>query len=353
MGVRPMPMDETDRLLWAAARGLQLHYDTPHQMICLDSCRRLEQACGPQAARAARACLVDYVESQPQLVRAAAGFVVQGPPDVPDDVEGMGSSLAEGKVLNAAFYALRLVGAGNYEALCRAALETASHEVDGLGHVFIYADSALRLAATASAEAQAEALLSLMEYLARKALHQAPELLEEKSGLPALIERAIERVGLLGHNAICARSLVLREGDVEGGRFEHARAQLARNIADSGDEFTPDRMRQLAAVPPDGPPQERLPTLTAAGDEEAVIGAVRGYVADGADFRDILDGLVLAFCRVDVRQPHYLIFPESVQFLAECMAPLHRELALVQLARMAAGAARQHGTRTPPEQGDR
>jgi len=348
-----MPTDDTDRLMWAAARGLQLHYDTPHQMICLDSCRRLERTCGQEAAGAARAYLADYVEAQPQLVRGTPGLSAEGPPDVPDDVEGMAISLAEGKVFNAVFYALRLAEAGGTEALCRTALQAASREVDGLGHVFIYTDSALRLAESCDAETRAEVLLPLMEYLARKALHAEPDLLKETSGLPALIKRAAERVGLLGHNVIYARSLVLREGDLEAGRFEHARAQLARNIADAEDEFTPDRMQQVTPLVPDGVPQVSLPELTAAGHEEAAMGAVRGYVAEGADVQDIVDGLVLAFCRIDVRQPHYLILPESVQLLSECMAPLHRELAFVQLARMAAGAARQYGTRVPPEQGGR
>ncbi len=174
-----------------------------------------------------------------------------------------------------------------------------------------------------------------------------PELLKEKRGLPALIERAVERVGLLGHNVIFARSLVLREGDVDGPRFEHARAQLARNVERSDDEFTSDRVQQVTALTPDSVPQVGLPHLVAAGDEETAVGAVRGYVAEGADVQDLIDGLVLAFCAVDVRQPHYLIFPESVQFLSECMAPRCRELALVQLARMACGAAREYGTSAP------
>ncbi len=55
MRTRPMPTNDTDGLLWTAARGLQLHYDTPHQMICLDSCLRLERAvrAGRGAARRA------------------------------------------------------------------------------------------------------------------------------------------------------------------------------------------------------------------------------------------------------------------------------------------------------------
>ncbi len=320
-------------------------------MICLDSCRRLEQSCGPEAARAARAYLTDYVDAQPQLVRTAAGLTTQGSPDVADDVKGMAESLSEGKVLNAAFYALRLANAGNLESLGRAALETASNEVDGLGHVFIYSDSALRLADAAPDETRAEVLLALMDFAARRALHETPELLKEKRGLPALIERAVERVGLLGHNVIFARSLVLREGDVDGPRFEHARAQLVRNVERSDDEFTSDRVQQVTALTPDSVPQVGLPHLVAAGDEETAVGAVRGYVAEGADVQDLIDGLVLAFCAVDVRQPHYLIFPESVQLLSECMSPRYRELALVQLARMACGAAREYGTRPVAEEG--
>lgn len=346
-----MPMDETDRLLWTAARGLQLHFDTPHQMIGLDSCRRLGQTCGPEAAEAARAYLADYVDSQPQLVRPAAGITAQGPPDVSDDVEGMCESLSEGKVLNATFYALRLAKAGHLEALGRAVLDTAANEVDGLGHVFIYTDSALRLADAAPDETQAETLLSLMDFVARRAHHETPELLQEKSGLPALIQRAVERVGLLGHNVIYARSLVLREGDVDGPRFEHALAQLARNVERSDDEFTPDQMKQVTPLTPDSVPQVGLPRLVAAGDEERAMGAVRGYVAEGADVQDLIEGLVLAFCAIDVRQPHYLIFPESVQLLSECMSPRYRELALARLARMACGAAREYGTKPPAEEG--
>jgi hypothetical protein len=347
-----MQASEPDRLL-PAAHGLQLHYDTPHQMICLDSCRRLARACKTQAGQALREYLADYIEGEPQLLRPAACLSAQGRPDAEDDIAGMRASLAEGKVFNATFYALHLSGPSSADALTGAALELAAREVDGLGHVFIYTDSALRLAAHCQAEVRAEILLSLMEFLSRKALHQETLLLQERSGLPALIARATERVGLLGHNIIYARSLVLREGDLDDGLLQHARAQLARNIDDSEDEFTAARLRKVAPLPPDGPPRLRLPPLAASGDEEAAMGAVRGYVAEGTDAQDIVDGLVLSFCQVDVRQPHYLIFPEAVLFLCDCMEAPQRELALAQLARMAADASRRYGVRDASAQGGR
>ncbi len=245
-----MSTSELDRLLRPAARGLQLHYDTPHQMICLDSCHRLELACGEGAATALRAYVTDYVEGQPQLVCLDGGVAALGKPDVKDEVDGMRRSLADGKAFNAAFYALELAGPGNVDALVRTALQIACREVDGLGHVFIYTDTALRLFSACHNGERTHVLLSLMEYLARKALREEPELLKEEDGLPALIGRAVERVGLLGHNVIFARSLVLREGDLDAERFEHALAQLARNIADSEDEFTIDRMQAVTPRPP-------------------------------------------------------------------------------------------------------
>jgi hypothetical protein len=270
-----------------------------------------------------------------------------GPAEAEDDVEGMRGSLAEGKVFNATFYAQRLLEAGRFDDLERAVLEVASREVDPLGHVFIYTDCSLRLMRSCAPEARPEILLNLMEYLSRKADPRAPRLSEEKAPLDELVRQAAERIGVLGHNLIYARSLRLRRDDLPAEAFARARAQLARNIARSDEPLTAEQLEQMGAMVPSGLHATVLPQLVARGDVTDAVAAVRGYLAEGAAPESLLDDLLMALCRVKMQQPHYLIFPESVLLLLADAEDPCWEPALAQIARMACRAAREHGMARP------
>jgi hypothetical protein len=135
------------KLLTPAAHAVQLHYATPHALIAHDAVLRLLPRCADNARDAILARHRRYVKRSPVLTRPAAAIIAEGQPDADTDVDGMLDSLAEHKVFNALFYALRLVAAGEIDRFERACLRLAARDVDRLGHVFIYTDAVLRLIA--------------------------------------------------------------------------------------------------------------------------------------------------------------------------------------------------------------
>ncbi len=336
----------TQQVLRKAAHALQLHFDTPHAMICFDAARRLRETCSAQAYDAACRKLLDYVNESDRLDHPAMPLTPAGEPDADDEVAGMRQSLAEHKVLNAAWYGQRLLDAGRHADLAQEALRLAAHEVDGLGHTFIFTETALRLMRDAADETTRSAiLLALMEYLSRKASVERPQLQWSGAGWRHLAQRACERVGLLGHNVIFARSLHLRRDDLPDDLFEHALAQLERNIDASEDEFTVDDLRSRSASEPAGRPEAVLGEFVASGDTELAVAAVRGFMSNGVGAPEVASALVTVLCRVDVTQSHYVIFPEAVRYLIDHVDADYAELALAQVARMACGAAERYGMR--------
>jgi hypothetical protein len=253
-------------------------------------------------------------------------------------------SLADHRVFNAQFYALRLLRDRRAVDLERALLTLASHEVDGLGHVFIYTDAALRLMRRAGAVLRREVLLDVMEFLGRRATFEPPATLRPARSREPAYRAALACVGLLGHNVIYSRSLELRREELPAEVFDHALAQLERNIGGSEGAFTVDDMKAIGPAPDERRPKTALVEAVASGDERATVALTRGYLASkDVKAERVWEALVLAFALIDTHQPHYLIFPDSAWLAADLLGGDAAELAASTVAREAARAAKRFG----------
>jgi hypothetical protein len=331
-----------------AARGLQLHYATPHVLIALLWTLETLPTLPAREARILLDADVRHVTQSPKVGLEAVEPLVVGEPWADDDAEGLRRSIDSHRAFDAWFYLLRMRAAAP-QALGSAVLALAANEVDELGHVFIYAATALRLMERSEEAARPAVLLALAEFLQRRAVTEPPAQLDERHSLAELVPHAFERINVLGHNVIYAAELRRTLDRFDAGVQAHLLGQLARNIERSDVSWTTDAYRDAAArAPADGgadPPAEMLERAFAAGD----LPAAARTLADawpGASGRDQLRRTLLAlFARIDTPQPHYLIYPAATFRLLDLVGDAQAELGVAQLVKMGVEAAAEHGLR--------
>ncbi len=226
-------------------------------------------------------------------------------------------------------------------------LAIAAHEVDPLGHVFIYTATALRLLDKVHPTDRSAILLAAMEYLARKAQVDEPALLHDERPVADILPRAFERPNILGHNVIYAAEIDRSAGALPPRLQAHLAGQLHRNIQDSECTLTYDRYCNERNY--EGCLDDDCVRCIEDAFQNGDVGAGYAALARGCiqeDMRHCLrQALLTLFARIDTPQPHYLIYPAATFELLDGVEREHRELALAQLIAMGVHAAQEHGLR--------
>lgn len=323
--------------------ALELQYDTPHALIAHDALDFLLKRCNRGVRGAVLRKHAEYVEKSRTIQRNIVKPEARGEGYRQDYIEGLVESLQEHKIFNAYFYGLKCLQRNQFEGLRKAFLEIASHEVDRLGHVFIYTESCLRLMAATSDSTRKELLLDLVEYTSRKAQIEVGEIYHTDETMESLLRDSLEKIGLLGHNTILARSLHLRRNDLEKTKLEHGFAQLRRNIDASDPGMSASDVHDIKPLQLSGNPLEILPKRIWSGDFESVAQAIRGFLIDDRNVDRIWLAIALAFSKIKATQPHYFILTESAWYISGLLGNRLMELAMLQTAKMATEAAADRG----------
>jgi hypothetical protein len=342
-----------------AAQTLELRFATPHAMYPLEHVIRCLPALSERGQAQVADAYVRYLAVKPRTLFAVEPGRAHGEPFFADLERGLVRSLAEKRVLDAFFYASKLADAGRADALCDCLRELASHEVDGLGHVFIFTTTALLLLAR-SKEARPYVTMALVEFLSRRALVEDWTELSEKRSLRDLLPLVFERINILGHNIIYANQLRGELDRFRPARRRHLLAQLARNIEASETPLTYDRYRKRVDRAPraSGDPIRRLKRAFADGDLDAGYRALADAWRDDTSREQLRETLLVLFARLDTHQPHFVAYPQATFELLEADSAKVAtgyvgglveedvaELGLAQLVTMGIGSAREDGLR--------
>jgi len=322
-----------------AAASLQLRFDTPHAVICLDSLFQLLDLIPSRDRVYFLQWLVRYLSGLPKLVLDLKETEKIGTLGAKQLKKGYARSLLEHKVNNAFYYALRLVEEEGLESYLHQCLEIASHEVDFLGHVFIYTHTLGRLCRLVEPNQAKTLIFQLTEFLARRARVEADSLQKEGREVDSLIPMALERINILGHNATFAHK-INQVVDYLGGRhIEHLSSQLVRNVENSPDRFSRDDMEEMIGGIRDktkDPLGALRKSLTRGKDRQSIY-YCRLYLEDFGLTADLFSTLAKFLAAKDPAQPHYIIFPQAVFDLARIVDQPNVELALARVIRMIAG----------------
>ncbi len=326
-------------LVEPAAASLQLRFDTPHAMICLDSLLQLLDLIPPPDRLYFLEWFVRYLSGLPKLFLDFKETEKIGTLGVKDARKGYARSLLEHKVNNAYYYAIRFVEERGLESFIHHCLEIAAHEVDFLGHVFIYSHTLGRLCRNVDPKVAKTLIFQLTEFLARRAQVGTEVSRKEGREVDSLIPIAFERINILGHNTIFAHKINQAVDHLEGRYVEHLCSQLIRNIENSPDRFSRDDMDEMVAGIRDDTrdPLGALRKSLTRGNSRQSIYYCRRYLEDFGLTGEFSSTLVRFLAAKDPVQPHYIIFPQAVFDLAQSVDQPNIELALSRVIRMICG----------------
>ncbi len=322
-----------------AAASLQLRFDTPHAMICLDSLLQLLNLIPSKDRLHFLEWFVRYLSGLPKMFLDFKETEKIGSLRVKDVKKGYVRSLLEHKVNNAFYYALRFVEEEGLEQYLHQCLEIAAHEVDFLGHVFIYTHALGRLCRLIEPKRAKTLIFQLTEFLARRAQVEADCLQKEGREGDSLIPMALERINILGHNAILAHKIIQSVDHLEGRCEEHLFSQLVRNVENSSDRLSREDIEEILGGIRDDtkdPLGALKKSLTRENDRHSIY-YCRLYLEDFGLTEELFSILAKALAAKDPAQPHYIIFPQAVFDLAQMVDQPHAELALARVIRMISG----------------
>jgi len=322
-----------------AATSLQLRFDNPHALICLDSLLQLLDLIPAKDRLYFVQWFVRHLSGLPRLSLDLKQTERIGRFGAKSAKKGYIRSLLEHKVNNAFYYALRFVDEEGLEGYIHQCLEIASHEVDFLGHVFIYTHTLGRLCRLVEPKQAKTLIFQLTEFLARRARVQADSLQKEGREVDSLIPMAFERVNILGHNTILAHK-INQVVDHLGGRYiEHLSSQLVRNLENSPDRFSREDMEEMVAGFSDktkDPLGALRKSLTKGNDRQSIY-YCRLYLEDFGLTAELFSTLAKSLAARDPAQPHYIIFPQAVFDLAQIVDQSYVEIAMARVIRMISG----------------
>lgn len=331
---------EMDRLtacfVEPASANLQLRFDTPHAMICLDSLFQLLDLIPSKDRLYFLQWFVRYLSGLPKLFLDFKETEKIGTLGAKHTKKGYVRSLLEHKVNNAFYYALRFVEEEGMESYLHQCLEIAAHEVDFLGHVFIYTHTLGRLCRLVEPKQAKTLIFQLTEFLARRARVDADSLQKEGREVDSLIPMALERINILGHNAIFANKINQVVDHLEDRYIEHLSSQLVRNVENSPDRFSRDDIEEMLGGVRDETkdPLGALRKSLARGNDKQSIYYCRLYLENFGLTGELFSTLAKFLAVKDPAQPHYIIFPQAVFDLAQIVDQPNVELALARVIRM-------------------
>lgn len=322
-----------------AAESLQLKFDTPHAMICLDSLFQLLDVIPSANHPYFLEWFVRYLSGLPKLFFDFRETEKIGTLGTKDPRKGYARSLLEHKVNDAFYYAIRCVEERGLESFIQRCLEIAAHEVDFLGHVFIYTHTLGRLCRCVDPKQAKNLIFQLTEFLARRARVEANSLQKEGREVDSLIPMALERINILGHNTIFAHKINQVVDLLEGRHIEHLSFQLIRNVENSPDRFSRDEMEEILGGVRDDTkdPLGALRESLNRGNSRKSIYYCRVYLENFGLTGDLCTILAKTLTARDPAQPHYIIFPQAVFDLAQSMDQPNIELAMARVIRMIDG----------------
>jgi len=329
----------TSCLVEPASASLQLRFDTPHAMICLDSLLQLLDIIPSRDRLFFVEWYVRYLSGLPKLSLDFKKTERIGTLGAKHAKKGYIRSLLEHKVNNAFFYALRLVEEEGLEVFLEQCLEIAAHEVDFLGHVFIYTHTVSRLCRLIGPKQLKCLIFQVTEFLSRRARVEADRLQKEGRELDSLVPMALERINILGHNTIFAHKVNQVVDHLEGRFIEHLSAQLVRNMDNSPDLLSRDDIDELVG----GLKEETKDPLGALrqsltrGKDRQSIYYCRRYLEEFGLTAELLSMLAKSLTAKDPIQPHYVIFPQAAFDLAQNVDQSYAEVALARVIRMVNG----------------
>ena len=324
-----------------ASASLQLRFDTPHAMICLDSLFQLLDMIPSKDRLFFVQWYVHYLSGLPKLFLDFKETERFGTLGVKHAKRGYVRSLLEHKVNNAFFYALRFIEEEGLEAFLKQCLEIASHEVDFLGHVFIYAHTVSRLCRLIEARQVKTLIFQMTEFLSRRARIEGESLQKEGRELDSLVPMALERINILGHNTILAHKISQVVDLMEGRHIEHLSAQLVRNVENSSDRFSRDDLNDMLGGVADNTRDQfgALRRSLTRGKERESIYHCRLYLEEFGLSAELLSLLAKSLAAKDPTQPHAIIFPQAVFDLAQTVDQPYVEVALARVILMITGRA--------------
>lgn len=322
-----------------AATSLQLRFDTPHALICLDSLIQLLRAIPSDDHLYFLQWFVRYLSGLPRLFLDFEKTEKIGTLGIKHAGKGYVRSLLEHKVNNAFYYALRFVEEEGLESYLHQCLEIAAHEVDFLGHVFIYTHTLARLCRLVEPKLARSLIFQLTEFLARRARVEPNGLQKEGREVDVLIPMALERINILGHNAILAHKVNQVADHLEGRYIQHLSSQLVRNIENSPDHFSREGLEEMVGGINDHTkdPLDALRKSLTRGNGRQSIYYGRLYLEDFGLTGELFSILARFLAAKEPTQPHYVIFPQAVFDLAQIVDQPSAELALARVIRMISG----------------
>lgn len=327
-----------------ASASLQLRFDTAHAMICLDSLLQLLRLIPTNDHPYFLQAFVRYLSGLPRLSLDFKETEKIGTLGLKHPKRGYVRSLLEHKVNNAFYYALRIVEEEGLESFLHQCLEIAVHEVDFLGHVFIYTHTLGRLCRMVEPKQAKPLIFQLTEFLARRARVEPDSLQKEGREVDSLIPMALERINILGHNAIFAHKINQAVDYLEGRYIAHLCFQLVRNVETSPDRFSRDDMEEMLGGTKDEAkdPLGALRKSLARGNDGQSISYCCRYLEDFGLTGELFSTLAKSLAAKDPAQSHYIIFPQAVFDLAQLVDQPQVELALARVIRMICGHDSNH-----------
>ncbi len=322
-----------------AAASLQLRFDTPHAMICLDSLLQLLDLIPSADHLYFLESFVRYLSSLPKLFIDFKETEKIGALGAKDPRKGFVRSLLEHRVNNAFYYAIRSVEEKGLESFIHHCLEIAAHEVDFLGHVFIYTHTLGRLCRRVDSKQAKTLIFQLTEFLARRAQVETEVLQKEGRDVDSLIPDALERINILGHNTILAHKINQVVDFLESPYIEHLSSQLIRNVENSPDRFSRDDLEEMLGGMQDETkdPLGALRQSLTRGNSRQSLYYCRRYLEDFGLTGELCSTLAKCLVAKDPVQPHFIIFPQAVFDLAQSLDQPNIELAMARVIRMATG----------------
>jgi hypothetical protein len=319
--------------------SLQLRFDTPHALICLDSLSQLLEVIPSKDHLFFLEGFVRYLSGLPKLSLNFEETEKIGTLGVKQARKGYIRSLMEHKVNNAFYYALRFVEEEGLESFLHQCLEIATHEVDFLGHVFIYTHTLGRLCRRVEPKQLPPLIFQITEFLARRAKVEAESLQKEGREVDSLIPLAFERINILGHNTILAHKINQAVDHLEGRYVEHLSYQLVRNVENSPDRLSRYDIEERLGGAGDRTkdPLGALRKSLTRGNNRESLSFCRQYLESSGLTADLFSTLTRSLVAKDPAQPHYIIFPQAVLDLAQVVDEAHVELALARVIGMISG----------------
>lgn len=326
-------------LVEPASASLQLRFDTPHAMICLDSLFQLLDMIPSRDRLFFVEWYIRYLCGLPKLFLDFKETERIGTLGAKHVKKGYVRSLLEHKVNNAFFYALRFIEEEGLEAFLKQCLGIATHEVDFLGHVFIYTHTLSRLCRLIDPKQAKTLIFQVTEFLSRRARIEADRLEKEGRELDSLVPMALERINILGHNAIFAHKINQVVDHLEGRFIEHLSAQLVRNVDNSPDRLSRDDIDEMLGGVREKTkdPLGALKQSLTRGKERQSIYYCRLYLEEFGLTAELFSMLAKSLAGKDPVQPHYVVFPQAAFDLAQTVDQPYVEVALARVIRMVNG----------------